>query len=164
MSHVKYIDRTRAYYLSQGYDKPYRWAHFDDVPFTPLKKPLSESRVTLVSTSEIAVRSWDDQRTPLEKGAAPNVYGIPSDTPIEELYSQTPDFDQHATTLEDVNTYFPITRMHEAVADGRFGEVAPTFYGVYNAYSQRKTRETDAPEVLRRCRNEEVDVAVLTPV
>ena len=30
---VRYIDRTRAYYLSQGYDKPYRWAHFDDVPF-----------------------------------------------------------------------------------------------------------------------------------
>ena len=164
MSHVKYIDRTRVYYLSQGYDKPYRWAHFDDVPFTPLKKPLAESRVTLVSTSEIAVRSWDDQRTPLEKGAAPNVYGIPSDTSVADLYSQTPDFDQHATSLEDVNTYFPISRMHEAAEAGRIGDVAPTFYGVYNAYSQRKTQETDAPEVLARCRDEEVDVAVLTPV
>lgn len=164
MSHVKYIDRTRAYYLSQGYDKPYRWAHFDDVPFARLKKPLAESRVTLISTSEIAVRDWEDQRTPLEKGEASNVYGIPSDTPVADLYSQTPDFDQHATKLDDVDTYFPISRMHEAVADGRIGEVAPTFHGVYNAYSQRKTRETDAPEVLQRCRDEEVDVAVLTPV
>ena len=58
---VKYIDRTRDYYLSQGYKKPYQWAHFDDVPFTPLSKPLSESRVTLVSTSDVAVRSADGE-------------------------------------------------------------------------------------------------------
>jgi len=164
VSHVRYIDRTREYYLSLGYDKPYRWAHFDEVPFTPLRKPLVESRVALVSTSEIAVRSWEDQRTPLEKGEAPNVYEIPSNTPLEDLYSQTVDFDQYATTLDDVDTYFPITRMRESVADGRIGELAPTFYGVYNAYSQRKTRETDAPEVLRRLRAEDVDVAILTPV
>ena len=110
------------------------------------------------------MRTWDDQRTPLEKGDAANVYGVPSDTPVADLYSQTGDFDRHATTLDDVDTYFPITRMHEAAADGRIGSVAPTFYGVYNAYSQRKTRESDAPEVLKRCRDEEVDVAVLTPV
>ena len=164
MTHVRYIDRTREYYLSQGYEKPYRWAQFDETPFTPLKKSLSESRITLISTSEIAVRSWEDQRTPLEKGEAANVYAVSADTPIEDLYSQTYDFDKHATTLEDVNTYFPITRMHEAAGSGRIGSVAPTLYGVYNAYSQRKTREIDAPEVLRRCRDEEVDLAVLTPV
>ena len=164
MTHVKYIDRTREYYLSQGYEKPYRWAHFDETPFMPLKKPLSESRVTLVSTSEIAVRSWDDQRTPLEKGEAANVYDVAADTPVEELYSQTYDFDKHATSLDDVNTYFPVTRMHEAAESGRIGSVASTLYGVYNAYSQRKTREIDAPEVLRRCRDEDVDLAILTPV
>ncbi len=164
MTHVKYIDRTRDYYLSLGYEKPYRWAHFDETPFTPLKKPLAESRVTLVSTSEIAVRSWDDQRTPLEKGEAANVYAVPADTPVEQLYSQTYDYDKHATSLDDVNTYFPITRLHEAAASGRIGSVAPTLYGVYNAYSHRKTREIDAPEVLRRCRDEAVDLAVLTPV
>ena len=100
----------------------------------------------------------------MEKGEAANVYAVSADTPIEDLYSQTYDFDKHATTLEDVNTYFPITRMHEAADSGRIGSVAPTLYGVYNAYSQRKTREIDAPEVLRRCRDEEADLAVLTPV
>lgn len=164
MAHVKYIDRTREYYLAQGYEKPYRWAHFEETPFAPLKKPLAQSRVTLISTSEIAVRSWDDRRTPLEKGAAPNVYTIPSDTPVGELYSQTFDFDKHATSLDDVDSFFPISRLREAVVEGRIGSVAPTLYGLYNAYSQRKTRETDAPEVLRMCRREEVDVAVMTPV
>ena len=55
MEHVRYIDRTRDYYLSQGYDKSYEWAHFDDVPFTPLAKPLSECKVGLLGTSEVAV-------------------------------------------------------------------------------------------------------------
>ena len=51
MTFVRYIDKTRAYYRSQGYDKSYRWAHNESAPFTPLKKPLSQSRVTLISTA-----------------------------------------------------------------------------------------------------------------
>ena len=149
MEHVRYIDKTREYYKAQGYEKPYNWAHFDDVPFTPLKKPLKESRLALVSTSEVAVRTWDDQRTPLEKGETGNVYEIPSDTPAEDIYSQSKSFDRFATTLEDVNAFFPVTRLKELQAEGRFGSLAPTLYGVYNAYSQRKTREVDAQEVLR---------------
>ena len=48
---VGYMQRTREYYAAHGYDKPYVWAHFDDVPFTPLAKPLAESKVTIVTTS-----------------------------------------------------------------------------------------------------------------
>lgn len=162
--HVRYIERTRDYYLEQGYETPYRWAHFDDAPFSPPSKPLSESRLALISTSEIAVRTWEDQRTPLEKGEVGNVYSMPSDTPEGDFYSHSLSFDKYATTLDDVNAFFPITRLRELAAEGRVGEIAPNAFGVYNAYSQRKTRETDAPEVLRRLRDEDVDVAILTPV
>ena len=55
MDHVRYIDRTRDDYLRQGYEKSYEWAHFAEVPFTPLKRPLSECRVGLLGTSEVAV-------------------------------------------------------------------------------------------------------------
>ncbi|MEX2615868.1 MAG: glycine/sarcosine/betaine reductase selenoprotein B family protein [Alphaproteobacteria bacterium] len=164
MPHVRYIDKTREYYKAQGYEKPYRWAHFEDVPFTPLKKPLSESRLALVSTSEIALRTWEDQRTPLEKGETGNVYPIPSDTPEEDIYSQSKSFDRFATTLEDVNAFFPLTRLKELQAAGRIGSLARTMHGVYNAYSQRKTREIDAPDVLAKLQAEAVDVVVLTPV
>ena len=164
MGHVRYIDKTREYYLSQGYAKPYRWANFKEVPFTPLKKPLAESRLALVTTSEIALRTWDDQRTPLEKGEAGNVYSFPSDTPIGDLYSQSRSFDKYATTLADVNAYFPVTRLQEMQAAGRFASLAPSAHGVYNAYSQRRTRESDAPELLRRIQDEAVDVVLLTPL
>jgi len=60
--HVRYMDRTRDYYLSQGYDKPYEWAHHTDSPFAPLTKPLSECRVAIVSTSDIAIKGPEIRR------------------------------------------------------------------------------------------------------
>ncbi len=48
---IRYVDRSRAYYLALGYDNPYRWAHNRDVPFAPLTKPLTRSRVALITTA-----------------------------------------------------------------------------------------------------------------
>jgi len=48
---VRYMEKSRVYYLAEGHPVPYRWAHFDDVPFTPLTKPLWESRIGLVTTA-----------------------------------------------------------------------------------------------------------------
>lgn len=163
-SHVKYIDRSRDYYLAQGYDKPYKWAHFDEVPFTALKKPLSESCITIVSTSDVAMKSEQEESDEKEHMLVGNVYEIPSSVEASDLFTHQEHYDRYATNLDDVDTYFPITRLHETILEGRVGSMAPFLYGVYTAYSQRKTREVDAPEVLKRCRENNVDVAVLTPV
>jgi len=162
--HVRYIDKTRAYYRSQGYDKPYEWAHNDSAPFAPLTKPLAKSTVALVSTSEIAIK--DDPRfgDDVETRARANVYTLPTGTPTERLYSRTNSYDRYATSMDDANAYFPIDRLREAAAAGRIGRLAPDCIGIYNAYSQRKTNERDAPEVLALCRAMQVDVAVLVPV
>jgi hypothetical protein len=44
---VRYMERTRSYYLGLGYDNPYVWAHYIGVPFTPLQKPLNQSAQAL---------------------------------------------------------------------------------------------------------------------
>ena len=44
---VRYMLRTRSYYLGLGYENPYVWAHYIDAPFAPLKKLLSASRLAL---------------------------------------------------------------------------------------------------------------------
>jgi len=165
LPYVRYIEKTRDYYLSQGYDKPYRWTENDGAPFTPLGKPLSVSTATLISTSEIAIKG--DPRFAEESAEARamgNVYGIASNTPSDRLFSRTNSYDRYATDLDDPNAYFPINRLHEAVASGRIGRLAPEFIGVFNAYSQRKTIERDAPQVLQMCRSMNVDVAILVPV
>ena len=50
-SPVPYMQRTRDYYAAIGYTTPYRWAHYVDAPFQPLKKPLAQSRVTIITTA-----------------------------------------------------------------------------------------------------------------
>jgi len=164
MTYVHYIDKTREYYLAAGYEKPYAWAHFDDVPFTPLAKPLARCRATIVSTSEVAVRGDAESEALATETMVGNAYSIPSDTPVESLYSHQDAYDTHATHLDDVNSYLPISRLREAVEAGRLGSVAPRIHGVHTSYSQRRTFDVDGAEVFRRCREDGVDVVLLTPV
>ena len=48
---VAYRERIRQYYLALGYKHPYQWAHYHDVPFTRLNKPLSQCKVALITTA-----------------------------------------------------------------------------------------------------------------
>jgi hypothetical protein len=163
--YVRYIDKTRDYYLAEGYKEPYRWAHFEEIPFTRLSKPLRRCRLTIVTTSDIAVRSESGGRESVDKDTlVGRIYSIPFDVAAERLYSRNEHYDQHATSLDDVNAYCPVDRVRELAATGRIGGFAPRFHAAYTSYSQRITMERDAPEVLRRCREDEVDAVLLTPV
>jgi D-proline reductase (dithiol) PrdB len=162
MSHVRYIDKTREYYRAEGYDRPYRWAHFDDIPFIPLAKPLAECRVGLITSSEMAMR--DEPPPVADDDPLRDPYSLPSDTPVARLYSRKTAYDRFATTLDDVDAYLPLTRLRELAASGRIGSLAPRFQCVFSQYSQRKTLGVDAPRVLEWLREDRVDVAVLTAV
>jgi hypothetical protein len=165
MEHVRYIDRTRDDYVRQGYEKSYQWAHFDDVPFTPLPKRLSECRVGLLGTSEVAVHFDPNTETnPIDEEDFRGVYAIPADTPTEKLYSRTLSFDRNATHLDDVNAFYPIDRLREAAADGRIGSLPKRVLGAYNNYSQRKVLTQEAPKALAICREEGLDAIVMVPV
>ena len=160
MSHVRYIDKTREYYATEGYAKPYRWAHFDTIPFAPLPRPLSQCRVGLVTTSEMIVR--DAPQSPDD--LAREVYTLPTDTPVERLVARKAAYDRYATTLEDIDAHLPLTHLHDLVEERRIGGLAPRFHIVYSEYSQAKTSEVDAPAILRAFREDRVHVAVLTAV
>ncbi len=161
--YVRYIDKTREYYLSQGYEKPYEWAHFEDAPFTDLKKPLAQCRATIVSTSGITYRLDDTDDAP-HATLSESVYSIPTDVPKDRLYTNIGHFDSHETTLEDVDSFYPLTQLQNLVDEGRLASLAPRCHGVATSYSQRRTLENDAPEVLRRSREDQVDVAFMAPV
>ena len=158
---VSYIDRTRDFYSAQGYGKPYRWASHSSAPFARLSKPLAESRVTLVTTA-----SEDRGQTPVAgvlRGEKKVWSGASSATP-EKLFTDDLSWDKEATHTDDVDSFLPLTHLRAACEAGRIGEVAPRFHGVPTDYSQRRTTLIDAPEVLARCREDEVDVALLVPL
>ena len=70
-----------------------------------------------------------------------------------------------ASTFRADNTSFlPIVHLQEWARAGRIAGLTARFHGVPTDYSQRRTREEDAPEVLRRCREDAADVALLVPL
>lgn len=154
---VSYIDKSREYYLARGYENPYRWAHFDDVPFTPLKRPLSECVVTLITT---AMPQADPSAELLMRG----VFSIPSDNPPPRLSTEGLFWDRPATHTDDLDSFFPIHRLQEYVRERRIGRLAARLHCVPTEYSRRNTVERDAPEILRRCQEDGADAALLVPL
>ena len=155
--HVQYMERSRLYYEAQGFETPYTWAHFDEVPFTPLplSRPLADATLALLTTSSLVDRAATDPR---------EVASGSSLTPPARLYANDLAWDKHATHLDDLGSYFPIDHLMDLVAQGRIGRLAERFHCVPTEYSQRRTMTADAPELLRRCREDDVDVALLVPL
>jgi hypothetical protein len=46
---VPYMQRTRDCYLALGFPA-YRWAHFVETPFAPLRIPMRQARVGLMAS------------------------------------------------------------------------------------------------------------------
>lgn len=162
---IPYMQRTRDYYLALGYDNPYRWAHLDDVPFTPLTKPLSQSRLALITTAAPYQPDAGDQGPGAKLNAAAKFYTVYSDSTdsMPDLRIAHVAYDRTHTTASDPNTWFPLTRLHEAVHTGRIGALTSRFHGAPTNRSQRMTTERDAPDLLQRCRADGADVALLVP-
>jgi hypothetical protein len=167
MDYVRYIDRTRDYYRSQGYKQDYQWALYEEVPFAPLDKPVSQCRAMIVSTASMV--TLDESGNPLESpkmmgGPTLEVTAISSDWPVERLRSTSEDHDRAQTDMSDIDAFFPITRLRELAEEGAIASVAGEHQRMLPNYSKRKTERIDAPEVLRRARADEVDIALLCPV
>jgi D-proline reductase (dithiol) PrdB len=162
---IAYMARTRAYYAAIGYATPYRWAHHVGAPFQALRKPLSNSRVAIVTTAAPYDPAHGDQGP----GAAYNggakffqVYDGDTSQPHDLRISHIA-YDRNHTTADDSGTWFPLPRLIAARQAGRIGEVAPRFFGAPTNRSHRVTADTDAPEILARCRADGVDAAILVP-
>ncbi len=160
-SFVSYIDRTREYYAAQGYERPYRWAHHAAVPFTKLAKPLAESRVTVVTTASRF--TGQEALEGVLRGSKQVWSGETAVTP-DRLYTDDLAWDREGTHTNDVESFLPLASLRALVGEGRLGSLAKRFHGVPTDYSQRRTLEEDAPEILARCRDDAVELALLVPL
>jgi D-proline reductase (dithiol) PrdB len=162
---IPYMARTREYYQAIGYTTPYRWAHYVDAPFQPLRKPLAHSRVALITTAAPFDPAKGDQGPGAKYNGGAKFYSVyDGDT------SKTHDvrishiaYDRVHTTADDSGTWFPLPQLQRLASERRIGDVAPRFFGAPTNRSHRVTLETDAPEILARCRADQVDAAVLVP-
>jgi D-proline reductase (dithiol) PrdB len=161
---LRYIERARTYFSELGYTTEYRWPHFTDVPFTALKKPLSDCCITIVTTSFVEEKSEENVSKESEIVLAGDVYEIDSRVKACDLFCRHEGYDSYATNVDDVDSFLPVSRLHESVAEGRIGSVAPFFYNAFSTYSKKRTEQVDGPAVLKGCEENGVDAAILTGI
>jgi D-proline reductase (dithiol) PrdB len=160
---IPYMRRIHDYYLALGYGTPYRWAHYAEVPFRTLTKPLSECRIALITTAAPYQPDKGDQGPGAPYNAAAKFYDVYSgDSSIDhDLRISHLAIDRAHTTAGDSNTWFPLRQLRRCAIAGRIGEVAPRFHGASTNRSHRTTLEQDCPELLARCRADLADAVLL---
>lgn len=161
---IAYMQRTRAYYLALGYDNPFRWAHFSDAPFARLAKPLSATRLALVTTAAPHRYDKGDQGP----GAAYNagakfyeVYARPFEGPHDLRISHIA-YDRTHNRADDQESWLPLAALRAAFAEGR-ALPAPRLYGFPTNRSQARTIDIDAPALVAMMKDDGVDAAVFVP-
>jgi D-proline reductase (dithiol) PrdB len=144
--------------------KTYRWRRIDPVPWSPLRRPLSDCRLALVTTAGLiapgqkpfdgSIRGGDTSFRVIDAAVDPA-------TLIDSHRSET--FDHHGM-VQDKNLALPIDRVHELVAAGRVGSLNRrnlSFMGSITAPG-RLIRES-APSAARILVEDGVDAALLVP-
>ena len=147
------------------YLKVYPWRRIDPVPWTPLRKPLRESRLALVSTAGFTLpeqKRFDDS----VRGGDSSFREIPANADVSSLVDcHDSDSFNHTGMRRDPNLAFPIDRVRELASEGRIGCVNArhlSFMGSITAPG-RLTKKT-APQAAGQLLEDEVDVALLIPV
>ena len=99
--------------------KVYRWRRIDPLPWAPLRKPLAESNVALVTTAGLVLPDqppFDDNMN----GGDASFREIPADADVRSLIDahRSETFD-HAGIAADPNLAFPLDRLRELAATAR---------------------------------------------
>lgn len=157
---VDYIERTRLQYSALGYP-PYRWVrNADSPPWTPLRRPVSESRLALIASGGIYT-------------AGQIAFHYQDDTSLRVIDTAVATQDLRATHFaydltdarRDPNVVFPIEPLRRLVSEGVLGELASRAYTFMGGiYSARKVAEKVAPALCERLVADRVDLALLVPV
>jgi hypothetical protein len=162
---VPYLQRIRSYYRALGYGAPYEWAHYAQVPFQSLTKPLAACRIALITTAAPYQSDKGDQGPGAPYNARAKFYRVYSRDAARDhdLRISHVAIDRQHTTAEDIGTYFPLRALRESARSGRVGAVSTRFHGAPTNRSQRVTLEVDGPEIVARCLADAADAAILVP-
>ena len=162
---IPYLQRIRTYYQALGYGAPYEWAHYAEVPFHRLGKPLSECRVTIITTAAPYQPGKGDQGPGAPYNAAAKFFTVYSGDTAQDhdLRVSHIAIDRDHTSAEDQATYFPLVQLRRCAGSGRIGSLASRFHGLATNRSHRVTLDVDCPEVVSRCKADGVDAALLVP-
>lgn len=142
----------------------YRFVQSQDIPWTPLGKPLRECKLALITTGGVHLRSQPPFDM-MDPDGDPTYRCFPVKVPQEEL-TITHDYYDHRDADRDINILLPRDRAIELAAGGELGSLhgdAFSFMGHIDKHHVRTLVEYTAPEVAQVLYRGGVDIALLTP-
>jgi hypothetical protein len=173
---VAYRWQVQAYKNHLGDPNDFRYA-YDDVPFTPMTKPLADSRLILFTSSGHFVEGHDPEplgvkdMTQAEAEArikesikeSPTLSRIPIDTPVDRIRVRHGGYPVQAV-LADHQVVLPLGHLRDMVAEGAIGELVEDAYSFVGAAPQGLMRGKVGKEWADMARDLGADVALLVPI
>lgn len=141
-----------------------RFVEGQDIPWSPPRKPIAQSRIALVTTAGVHLRSQDPFNMEDPNGD-PTFRAIPSDAEPRDL-TVTHKYYDHSAADRDINVVLPLERMRELLTEKRIGGIAPVAYGFMGHIDGPHVEtlmSTTAPEVARRLTRDRAEAVILTP-
>jgi hypothetical protein len=139
------------------------------IPWTPVVKPLSQSRVALLSSAGLSQAG--DEPFDMEGERKRPTWGDPSWRRIaadaERSGIQANHLHIDTRYIErDLNVALPVDRLRELETAGEVGAVAPNHYSImgYQGRDASVLENESAPAIAAAMRSDEVDLALLAPV
>jgi D-proline reductase (dithiol) PrdB len=158
-------DVSEFSFVVRAFLKTYRWRRIDPIPWAPLRKPLAEANVAIVTTAGLVIpdqKPFDDR----VKGGDSSFRVIDAETKVGELIDthRSKTFD-HSGIRADANLAFPLDRAHEMARDGWIGRVNKRHLSFMGSITGpgRLIRDS-APAAAQLLVDDGVDVALLVPV
>lgn len=125
-------------------------------------KPLAESRVALVTSAGVHLKSQPRFDVVSPDGDW-SYRVIPADARPDDFVISDTHYD-HVDADHDINCIFGLQRLHELAADGVVGEVAPRHFGFMGFIPEpAELVRSTAPEAADLLVEDEVDLVFLTP-
>ena len=138
-----------------------------EIPWTPLKKPISETTFTLMTSAGISMKT--DAPFDVERERREPAWGDPSSRqiPASATAADIEVNHLHINTeyiLQDINVILPVKRFMEFEAEGTIGRLAANCYSYYGFQPDPSELLTETmPAVADQMRSEEVEAVLLTP-
>ncbi len=136
----------------------------EQVPFTPLRRPLSRCRVALITTGGLHLSEQEPFDMSDPDGEA-SFSMLRAKLPPEQL-TITHRYYDHRDADRDPQIIFPLDHLRELAERGVIGEVAPRHFGFMGHIEGRHleilTKRT-APAVAEMLKQDRVDAVILTP-
>jgi len=138
-----------------------------EIPWTPLRRPLSDCTVALISTGGIALRrdppfdQEGERRNPW--WGDPSFRIIPRGTKADQVRVWHQHIDP-SLAEQDLNCLLPLDRLDELVEARKVGGSAPSHYSFMGyLLDPREFLGKTLPQILEHLRSEAVDLVALVP-